>query len=48
MQLVKENDTSWPQEEDSCRKPTRHVEMVSRQAGYFTQSRFLSTQSLFL
>ncbi|MDH3877579.1 MAG: hypothetical protein OET18_07040 [Desulfobacterales bacterium] len=38
---------SWSQEDDSWRKPTLHVEMVGRQAGFFAQSPVLSTQSLF-
>jgi hypothetical protein len=46
-QLMAENDNSWSQEDDLWRKPTRHVEMVGRQAGFFAQSPVLSTQSLF-
>jgi hypothetical protein len=42
-----ENDNSWSKENDSWRKPTRHVEMANRQAAFFTQSTVLSTQSLF-
>ncbi len=38
---------SWSQEDDSWRKPTLHVEVVGRQAGFFAQSPVLSTQSLF-
>jgi len=42
-----ENDNAWSQEDDSWRKPTRHVEMVGLPAGLFAQSPVLSTQSLF-
>jgi hypothetical protein len=39
--------TSYASAGDSWRKPTLHVEMVGRQAGFFAQSPVLSTQSLF-
>jgi hypothetical protein len=42
-----ENDNSRFREDDSCRKPTHHIEMVGWQAGFFAQSSVLSTQSLF-
>jgi len=45
-QLMTENDNSWSQEDDSWRKPTCHVEMVGRQAGFFAQSSVLNTHYL--
>jgi hypothetical protein len=41
-----ENDTSWFQEDDSWRKTAAHVEMIARQAVFFTQSSVLSTSHL--
>jgi len=33
-----QNDNSWSREDTSCRKPTRHIEMIVCNAGFFAQS----------
>jgi len=39
-----ENDNAWFQEDDSCRKPTSHGEMIGWQASFFAQSSVLIAQ----